>query len=212
MSRITLNDIAKKAGVSISTVSRTLNRPEMVKKSTRDKVLKVVKEMGYKPKVKEKGLVSRKTTIVKSRSKSRIRISDIAKASGVSVSTVYRTLNKSDNSSHTSRLIVLRVINKLDNKSRVNISKKILDYKNNMATKPNDTVHKRWGMYTHDARYKDYTASIVKMIINDMKINTDQAYYMLYYIVSNDIDYERAKRDMMVDPNFEIYRTKRNKR
>src|SRR5690554_3772259 len=205
---VKLSDIAKKAGVSISTVSRAINRPEMVKESTRNKVLKVVKEMGYKPKVKEKGLVSRKTTVVKSR----IRISDIAKASGVSVSTVYRTLNKPDKVSQSTRLRVLKFINELDYKPRVNINKKIVEYKNFMATKPNDTVHKRWGMYTHDARYKDYTASIVKMIMDDMKINTDQAYYMLYYIVSNDIDYERAKRDMMVDPNFEIYRDKRNKR
>src|SRR5690606_4450827 len=156
MRKVKLNDIAKKAGVSISTVSRAINRPEMVKKSTRNKVLKVVKEMGYKPKVKEKGLVSRKTTIVKSRSKSRsksrIRISDIAKASGVSVSTVYRTLNKPDKVSQSTRLRVLKFINELDYKPRVNISKKILEYKNYMATKPNDTVHKRWGMYTHDAR------------------------------------------------------------
>src|SRR5690554_6101563 len=91
---VKLSDIAKKVGVSISTVSRTLNRPEMVKESTRDKVLKVVNEMGYKSKDRKDGLVSRKTTIVKSRSKSRIRISDIAKASGVSISTVSRTLNR----------------------------------------------------------------------------------------------------------------------
>ena len=143
------------AGVSISTVSRAINRPEMVKKSTRDKVLKVVKEMGYKPKVRKDGLVSRRT----------------------------------------------------------NVEEKYLEYKNYMANKPNDTVLTRWGMYTHDNRYKDYTASIVNMIMKDMNINSDQAYYMLYYMVSNDIDdYERAKRDMMVDPNFEIYRDKKRKR
>lgn len=91
------------------------------------------------------------------------------------------------------------------------IDGKYLKYKNDMANKPNDTVLTRWGMYTHDDRYKDYTASIVKMIMDDMQINDDQAYYMLYYMVSNDIDnYERAKRDMMVDKNFEIYRTKRS--
>src|SRR5690606_33599416 len=213
MRKVKLNDIAKKAGVSISTVSRALNRPEMVKASTRDKVLKVVKEMGYKPKVKGKGLVSRETTITKSRSKSRIRIRDIAKASGVSVSTVYRTLNRPNMVSQSTRIRVLKVINELEYRPRVNINQKVLEYKNYMATKPNDTVHKRWGMYTHDARYKDYTASIVKMIMDDMKINIDQAYYMLYYMVSNDIDdYERAKRDMMVDPNFEIYRDKSRKR
>ena len=89
------------------------------------------------------------------------------------------------------------------------INKKILEYKNYMSTKPNDTIYSRWGMYTQDNRYKDYTASIVKMIMDDMDINEDQAYYMLYYIISNDIDdYERAKRDMKVDVNFEMYRIK----
>lgn len=92
------------------------------------------------------------------------------------------------------------------------VAKKYLEYKNKMAKLPNDTVLSRWGMYTYDDRYKDYTASIVNMIMKDMNINTDQAYYMLYYMVSNDInDYERAKLDMYVDENFEIYRTKRSK-
>lgn len=94
--------------------------------------------------------------------------------------------------------------------NEVNVAEEYLEYKNYMATKPNDTVLTRWGMYTHDPRYKDYTAGIVKMIKDDMKINDDQAYYMLYYMVSNNIDdYERAKRDMMVDKNFEIYKTKK---
>ena len=142
----------------------------------------------------------------------RITLSDIAKKAGVSVSTVSRTLNKPEMVSQSTRLRVLKVINELDYRPRVNINKKILEYKNYMATKPNDTVLRRWGMYTHDPRYRDYTASIVKMIMDDMKINEDQAYYMLYYIVSNNIDdYERAKRDMMVDKNFEIYKTKRKR-
>ncbi len=140
----------------------------------------------------------------------RIKLSDIAKKTGVSVSTVSRTLNKPEMVSQSTRLRVLKVINELDYKPRVNINKKILEYKNYMATKPNDTVLTRWGMYTHDERYRDYTASIVKMIMDDMQINEDQAYYMLYYMVSNDLDdYELAKRDMMVDEKFEIYRRKR---
>ena len=99
--------------------------------------------------------------------------------------------------------------NEID-KPKVNVADKYVEYKNHMAEKPNDTVLTRWGMYTHDERYKDYTASIVKMIKDDMQINDDQAHYMLYYMVSNDLDdYELAKRDMMVDKNFEIYKTKR---
>src|SRR5690554_4558333 len=99
--------------------------------------------------------------------------------------------------------------NEID-KPKVNVADKYVEYKNSMAKLPNDTVLTRWGMYTHDERYNDYTASIVKMIMDDMNINDDQAYYMLYYMVSNDIDeYELAKRDMMVDKNFEIYKNKR---
>ena len=136
--------------------------------------------------------------------KMRITLSDIAKKTGLSVSTVSRALNNPDKVKESTRNKVLKVINE------VNVAENYLDYKNYMATKPNDTVLTRWGMYTHDPRYKDYTASIVKMIMDDMKINSDQAYYMLYYMVSNNIDdYERAKRDMMVDKNFEIYKTKR---
>lgn len=89
------------------------------------------------------------------------------------------------------------------------VSREYLKYKNIMDRVPNDTVYERWGMYTHDKRYKDYTESIVKMIMDDMKINSDQAHYMLYYMVSNNItDYERAKADMYVDENFEIYKNK----
>lgn len=92
------------------------------------------------------------------------------------------------------------------------VEREYLKYLNYMNTKPNDTVYRRWGMYTHDPRYKEYTASIVKMIMDDMQISSDQAYYMLYYMVSNNItDYERAKKDMAIDENFEIYRKRGEK-
>lgn len=86
------------------------------------------------------------------------------------------------------------------------------EYKKRMDVLPNDTVLSPWGMYTHDDRYKDDTASMVKKIQKDMNINNDQAYYMLYYMVSNDISYERAKEDMKIDENFEMYRKARGLR
>jgi hypothetical protein len=95
---------------------------------------------------------------------------------------------------------------KKENKKLSNDIKKYIRKMNNI---PNDTVLTRWGMYTHDPRYRDETARIVKRIEKDMDINNDQAYYMLYYIVSNNIDYVRAKEDMTVDENFEIYRNKK---
>jgi LacI family transcriptional regulator len=57
-------DIAGAAGVSLATVSRVLNHPEKVKKSTRDKVLRIIKEKGYKPNANARGLASRKSTTV----------------------------------------------------------------------------------------------------------------------------------------------------
>ena len=42
-------DIADKAEVSIATVSRILNHKENVSPETRDKVLKVMDELGYTP-------------------------------------------------------------------------------------------------------------------------------------------------------------------
>ena len=96
--------------------------------------------------------------------------------------------------------------------SSIKVSREYLKYKNKMDRLPNDTVYTRWGMYSQDKRYKDYTASMVKMIMDDMHINTDQAYYMLYYMVSNNItDYERAKSDMYIDENFEMYSRKNKK-
>ena len=48
---VTLNDIAKMANVSKSTVSRYLNNGAVSQK-TREKLDKIVKETGYQPKVK----------------------------------------------------------------------------------------------------------------------------------------------------------------
>jgi DNA-binding LacI/PurR family transcriptional regulator len=47
---VTIYDVATRAGVSISTVSLTLNRPERVNPSTRDRVLRAIEELGYVPK------------------------------------------------------------------------------------------------------------------------------------------------------------------
>ena len=40
-------DVAKVAGVSISTVSRSFNHPELLKPATRKKIEKAVKKLGY---------------------------------------------------------------------------------------------------------------------------------------------------------------------
>lgn len=44
-----MSDVAKKANVSPATVSRVLRQPDLVNKKTREKVLKVISELNYKP-------------------------------------------------------------------------------------------------------------------------------------------------------------------
>ena len=75
MSNATIYDVAGKAEVSLATVSRVLNNPEKVNEATRAKVLKVIKELGYRPNAIARGLASHKTTTVG------IVLSDVTRAS-----------------------------------------------------------------------------------------------------------------------------------
>ena len=59
MEQIKIYDIAGAAGVSLATVSRVLNHPDKVKEATRNKVLRIIKERGYKPNANARGLASR---------------------------------------------------------------------------------------------------------------------------------------------------------
>ncbi|MGI1691725.1 LacI family DNA-binding transcriptional regulator [Thermoanaerobacter uzonensis] len=57
----TIKDVAKEAGVSIKTVSRVINNQRDVKPETREKVLKIIKEIGYQPNAIARGLRMKKT-------------------------------------------------------------------------------------------------------------------------------------------------------
>jgi len=61
-SKITIYDVARKADVSLATVSRVLNNPTRVKEKTRNRVLEVIKELGYRPNAIARGLASRRST------------------------------------------------------------------------------------------------------------------------------------------------------
>ncbi|MHA5059175.1 LacI family DNA-binding transcriptional regulator [Cetobacterium somerae] len=58
--KITIKEIAKYAGVSTQTVSRVVNNSPNVKKETKDKILKYIEELGYKPNFYAKALVNKK--------------------------------------------------------------------------------------------------------------------------------------------------------
>ncbi|MEC5404125.1 LacI family DNA-binding transcriptional regulator [Paraburkholderia sp. MPAMCS5] len=61
---VTLIDVARVAGVAPMTVSRALNRPELVRSETQRKVLEAVRVTGYVPNMLAGGLASSKSRLV----------------------------------------------------------------------------------------------------------------------------------------------------
>jgi len=61
---LTLKDIAKKAKVSIKTVSRVINDEPMVSKNTRSRVKAVIEELGYQPNLIARSLKKRKSNSI----------------------------------------------------------------------------------------------------------------------------------------------------
>ncbi|MGG1574792.1 LacI family DNA-binding transcriptional regulator [Fictibacillus sp. NRS-1165] len=57
----TIKDVAKKANVSVATVSRILNNLPGYSEKTKEKVLQVITEMGYQPNAIARGLINKKT-------------------------------------------------------------------------------------------------------------------------------------------------------
>lgn len=60
----TIKDVAKMAGVSISTVSRVINNSKPVSSEIRQKVLEVINELGYKPNEVARTLVTKKSFLI----------------------------------------------------------------------------------------------------------------------------------------------------
>lgn len=61
---VTIYDIAKKADVSITTVSRVINNHPYVKEETKKRIEKLLKETGYVPNSNASSLVSKKTNTI----------------------------------------------------------------------------------------------------------------------------------------------------
>jgi LacI family transcriptional regulator len=61
---ITIRDVANKAGVSVTTVSRVLNGKDDISEATTQKVLTVVEELGYVSSLAARGMRSRRTNLI----------------------------------------------------------------------------------------------------------------------------------------------------
>src|SRR6185312_5624139 len=56
----TIRDVAKQARVSLKTVSRVINREDSVREETRDRVLRAIEQLGYRPDLSARSLRSAK--------------------------------------------------------------------------------------------------------------------------------------------------------
>lgn len=61
---VTIKDVAKMAGVSISTVSRVINDSKPVSPEARRKVVKAIEVLGYEPNEIARSLVTRKSNLI----------------------------------------------------------------------------------------------------------------------------------------------------
>ncbi|MFF2015815.1 LacI family DNA-binding transcriptional regulator [Paenibacillus sp. NPDC058177] len=60
--KVTIADVAKKAGVGIATVSRALNNQEGISAATKERILEIIKEMGFSPNTSAQSLKIRQTS------------------------------------------------------------------------------------------------------------------------------------------------------
>ncbi len=63
-SGVSIRNVAEHSGVSIATVSRALNTPEMVSPETVKRVRRSVDELGYRPNLFAKGLLTRRSRVI----------------------------------------------------------------------------------------------------------------------------------------------------
>ena len=61
---VTIKDVARMSGVSISTVSRVINDSKPVSSNIRDRVFKVIEETGYVPNPVARSLVMKKSQLI----------------------------------------------------------------------------------------------------------------------------------------------------
>jgi LacI family transcriptional regulator len=64
MSKATIDDVAKRAGVSIKTVSRVVNREQNVRESTREKVQQAITHLNYRPNISARNLASQHSHLI----------------------------------------------------------------------------------------------------------------------------------------------------
>ncbi len=61
---VSIRRVAEMSGVSIATVSRVLNNPDLVARNTTERVQRAVRELGYRPNLFAKSLLSKRSRVI----------------------------------------------------------------------------------------------------------------------------------------------------
>ena len=64
MQRVTIKDIARLAGVSVTTVSRALNHAPEISEETRERILRLCRETGYRTNLLARSLISSRSNVI----------------------------------------------------------------------------------------------------------------------------------------------------
>jgi hypothetical protein len=67
----------------------------------------------------------------------------------------------------------------------------------------NDSVYTKWGMFTHDERFRDQTAKFVDFVKKEHDLSNDQAYSFFYYMTQGKMTYKQAKEELLSGIDFE---------
>lgn len=79
-------------------------------------------------------------------------------------------------------------------------------YNSKVVGDNNDTTYSPWGAITHDKRYKDRTARIVKELQARHNLSNNQGYYMLYMMTTHGMSYSTAVSELLSSEKFETYK------
>lgn len=76
----------------------------------------------------------------------------------------------------------------------------------------NDTVLSDWGYLHHKTSppaIRNKSAKTIKYIQKTLNVNNDQAYYFLYYMVTNNKTFAETKHELLSSREFEMYSRKK---
>lgn len=102
----------------------------------------------------------------------------------------------------------------LNQKSKLNQTKKIVNsYLKWAKNVENDTIYTKWGMLTHDKRYRNKLKNVTKTMEQNFKnfygpgkgLSNDQIYFFLYFAVQGEYTYDETANQLLTSKEFEIY-------